>query len=130
MESINIIYYIYNYPHPSYSLDLAPCDIFFFPKIESVLKGRRLDLIDDTKRNSSQALRDISKKAFYDCCAKWKHCCDKCVKKEEEYFEAVMPDFRGVGESRIYSKRAKKNLFAGFVPQTGITALKETRIII
>ena len=32
-----------------------------------------------------------------------------------------MPDCRGVGESRIYSKRAKKSLFAGFVPQSGIT---------
>ena len=33
-----------------------------------------------------------------------------------------MPDCRGVGESRIYSKRAKKSPFAGFVPQSGITA--------
>ena len=33
-----------------------------------------------------------------------------------------MPDCRGVGESRIYSKRAKKRPFAGFVPQSGITA--------
>ena len=32
-----------------------------------------------------------------------------------------MPDCRGVGESRIYSKRAKKSPFAGFVPQSGIT---------
>ena len=36
--------------------------------------------------------------------------------------EPVMPDCRGVGESRIYSKRAKKSPFAGFVPQSGITA--------
>ena len=34
---------------------------------------------------------------------------------------SVMPDCRGVGESRIYSKRAKKSPFAGFVPQSGIT---------
>ena len=33
----------------------------------------------------------------------------------------VMPDCWGVGESRIYSKRAKKSPFAGFVPQSGIT---------
>ena len=32
-----------------------------------------------------------------------------------------MPDCRGVGESRIYSKRAKKSPFAGFVPQSDIT---------
>ena len=33
-----------------------------------------------------------------------------------------MPDCRGVGKSHIYSKRAKKSPFAGFVPQSGITA--------
>ena len=33
----------------------------------------------------------------------------------------MMPKCRGVGESRIYSKRAKKSPFAGFVPQSGIT---------
>ena len=32
-----------------------------------------------------------------------------------------MPDCRVVGESRIYSKRAKKSSIAGFVPQSGIT---------
>ena len=32
-----------------------------------------------------------------------------------------MPDCRGVGESRTYSKRAKKSAFAGFVPQSDIT---------
>ena len=32
-----------------------------------------------------------------------------------------MPDCRGVEESRIYLKRAKKSPFAGFVPQSGIT---------
>ena len=33
-----------------------------------------------------------------------------------------MPDCRGVGESRVYSKSAKKSPFAGFVPQPSITA--------
>ena len=38
--------------------------------------------------------------------------------------QAVMPDCQGVGESLIYSKRAKKSTFAGFVPQSGITAVR------
>ena len=38
-----------------------------------------------------------------------------------ELLHTVMPDCRGVGESRIYSKHAKKSPFAGFVPQSGIT---------
>ena len=32
-----------------------------------------------------------------------------------------MSDYRGVWESRLSSKRAKKSLAAGFVPQSGIT---------
>ena len=41
-----------------------------------------------------------------------------------------MPDCRGVGESRIYSKRAKKSPFAGFVPQSGITAPRSIGVIL
>ena len=40
-----------------------------------------------------------------------------------------MPDCRGVGESRIYSKRAKKSPFAGFVPQSGITGWIQCRVL-
>ena len=43
------------------------------------------------------------------------------LQKYKQRNGAVMPDCRGVGESRIYSKRAKKSPFAGFVPQSGIT---------
>ena len=38
-------------------------------------------------------------------------------------FGAGMRDCRGVGESRIYSKRAKKSPSAGFVNKSGITDL-------
>jgi hypothetical protein len=30
-------------PHPPYTLDLAPCDFFLFPKMKLGLKGRRFD---------------------------------------------------------------------------------------
>jgi hypothetical protein len=30
-------------PHPPYSLDLAPCDFFLFPKMKCKLKERRYD---------------------------------------------------------------------------------------
>ena len=39
--------------------------------------------------------------------------------------EPVMPDCRGVGESRIYSKRAKKSPFTGLDPQSGITDARQ-----
>jgi hypothetical protein len=31
-------------PHPSYSLDLAPCDFFLFPRLKSTLKGNDLKM--------------------------------------------------------------------------------------
>jgi hypothetical protein len=35
--------------HPPYSLDLAPSDVFLFPKIKEILKGRHSDDTDDIK---------------------------------------------------------------------------------
>lgn len=35
------------FPQPPYSPDLAPCDFFLFPKLKSMLKGRRFQTIDD-----------------------------------------------------------------------------------
>jgi hypothetical protein len=40
--------------HPPYSLDLAPIDIFLFPKIKEILKGRHFDDIDDIKDHSTK----------------------------------------------------------------------------
>lgn len=74
-------------PHPPYSPDLALCDFFLFPKLKSVLKGRRFQSVDDIKANSSQTLKDISKEAIQDCFAKWKHRWEKCVNSGGEYFE-------------------------------------------
>jgi len=34
-------------PHTPYSLYLAPCDFFLFPKIKLKLKGRRFDTIEE-----------------------------------------------------------------------------------
>ena len=34
-----------------------------------------------------------------------------------------------MGESRLYSKRAKKSPFAGFVPQSGITVISISQAI-
>jgi hypothetical protein len=36
--------------HPSYSSDLAPVDLWLFPKLKSALKGRRVQDIEDIKK--------------------------------------------------------------------------------
>jgi len=50
--------------HPAYSPDLAPSDIFLYPKIKEILKGRNFDDIDDIRSNTMAALKAIPLKAF------------------------------------------------------------------
>jgi len=44
---------------PAYSPDLAPSDIFLFPNIKEILKGRHLHDIDDIRINTRAALKAI-----------------------------------------------------------------------
>jgi len=51
-------------PQPPYSLDLAPADVFLFPKMKSALKRRRFDTIDEIQKNSTNEFFAITKEAF------------------------------------------------------------------
>ena len=73
-------------PHPTYSLDLAPCDFFLFPMLKRPLKGR-FETIPEIKANVTKELKGIRKKGYLDCFCKWKHHWDKCVHWEGEYFK-------------------------------------------
>lgn len=44
-----------------YSLDTAPCDLWLFSKLKIPLKGRRLDDVEDMKRNATGELVAIPK---------------------------------------------------------------------
>ena len=50
--------------HPAYSPDLAPSDFFLFPKIREILKRRYFDDIDDTRCNTTAALKAIPQNQF------------------------------------------------------------------
>ena len=45
--------------HPAYSPDLAPNDIFLFPKIKEILKGRHFDDFYEIRSNTTAALKAI-----------------------------------------------------------------------
>lgn len=74
-------------PHPPYSPDLAPCDFWLFPKIKYHLKGQRFDTIEDIQRNTTSALRSLTKQDYAGCFTKWQDRWTKCVAAEGEYFE-------------------------------------------
>jgi hypothetical protein len=42
--------------HPPYCPDLAPCDVFLFPKMKLNLKGRRFDTAEEIQAESQRAL--------------------------------------------------------------------------
>jgi hypothetical protein len=57
--------------HPSYSLDLALCDFWLFPKLKNALKGQRFADIPDIERNVTMLLQGILENDFQDCVRQW-----------------------------------------------------------
>ena len=70
-----------------YSPDLAPCDFFLFLRLKKVLKGHRLEAMEDIKRNSTNTLLDIPKEEFAECFQQWQKRWAKCVAAEGNYAE-------------------------------------------
>jgi len=59
-------------PQPPYSQDLAPADVFLFPKWKSSLKGRRFQTVEEIDENSIRDLRAVPQNTFQDAFQKWK----------------------------------------------------------
>jgi len=51
-------------PHPPYSPDLAPTDVFLFPKLKTTLKGRRFQITEEIQKNTIRELRAVTESAF------------------------------------------------------------------
>jgi len=73
--------------HPPYSLDLAPCDFFLFPKTELKPKGRRFDTIDEIQAESQTALDTLIEKDFQEAFQTWRRWWDRCLHAGGNYFE-------------------------------------------
>jgi hypothetical protein len=66
-------------PHPPYSPDLAPCDIFLFTKMRLKLKGRRFDTIEKIQAESQRVLDTLAEKDFQEAFQKWRRQRDRCL---------------------------------------------------
>jgi hypothetical protein len=53
--------------HPPYSWDLAPNDLFLFPKIKEILKERYFDNTVGIRSNMMTALKAIPQNQFQHC---------------------------------------------------------------
>jgi len=73
--------------HPPYSPDLAPCDFFLFPKINSALKGTRFQSVDAVKAKATELMNKLSEDDLQHCFQQWKICMERCRFWGGEYIE-------------------------------------------
>ena len=59
-------------PQLLYSPDVAPLNLFLFPKLKIPMKGKHFATIKEIKENSKQELLGIPKSAFQKCIEDWK----------------------------------------------------------
>jgi hypothetical protein len=53
-------------PHPPYNPDLAPCDLFSFPKLKTNLKGHHFGKVENVQADTTRDL-NISIEDFFHC---------------------------------------------------------------
>ena len=70
-------------PHPTYSLDLAPCDFWLFPK----LRGCRYETIEEMKEAVTKVIDTLTQEDFDGAFQKLLERYNKCIAAGEDYFE-------------------------------------------
>jgi hypothetical protein len=74
-------------PHPPYSLDLAPCDFFLFPRLKTIVEGCHFDTIEVIEAESQAVLNTLAEQIFQDAFKEWQKCWEWCMWAEGDYFE-------------------------------------------
>jgi hypothetical protein len=74
-------------PHLLYSPDLASCDFFLFPRLKSILNGKRFHDVAEIQLNTTRHLQAIPKQAYQTCIDKWKDHWNPCIQSGGSYFE-------------------------------------------
>ena len=70
-------------PHPPYSLDLAPCDFWFFPK----LRGCRYETVEEMKEAVMKFIDTLTQEDFHGTSYKLLERYNKCIAAGGDYFE-------------------------------------------
>lgn len=72
-------------PLPPNSPDMTLSEFFYIPKGEMLLKGNRLQDMEEIKCNTMTQLLAIPKSRFQKCCRQWKDHTNNCVVSEGDY---------------------------------------------
>ena len=70
-------------PQPPYSLDLAPCDFWLFPK----LRGCRYETIEEMKEAVTKVIDTLWQEDFYGAFQKFLELYNKFIAAGGDYFE-------------------------------------------
>ena len=70
-------------PHRPYSPDLAPCDLWFFPK----LSGYRYETIEKMKEAVMKVIDTLTQEDFHGALQKLLERYNKCIADGGDYFE-------------------------------------------
>ena len=70
-------------PHPPYSPDLAPCDIWLFPK----LRGCRYETIEEMKEAVTKVIDMLTQEDFHEAFQKLLERYNKCIAARGDYFK-------------------------------------------
>ena len=69
--------------HPPYSPDLAPCDVWLFPK----LRGCRYEIIEEMKEAVTKVIDTLTQEDFHRAFQKLLERYNKCIAAGGDYFE-------------------------------------------
>ena len=58
-----------------------------FPKLETTLKGRRFQTIEEIQEDAIRELRAITESAFQEEFQQWKKRWERCIASRGDYFE-------------------------------------------
>ena len=70
-------------PHPPYSLDLAPCDFWLFPKF----RGPCYERIEEMKEAVMKVIDMLTQEDFHEAYQKLLEQYNKCIAAGGDYFE-------------------------------------------
>ena len=72
--------------HPPYSLDLAPCDFWLFPKLKKKRRGCRYETIEEMKEAVTKFIDTLTQQDFHGAFKKLLERYNKCIAAGGDYF--------------------------------------------
>ena len=74
-------------PVPYPICQILPEQLFLFPPMKKVLKGKRFADVEEVKQKPAEVVKGIKINGFKNCFEQWEKCLDKCIESNGEYFE-------------------------------------------